>query len=156
MICLIVQLSPRMISFLTYLCINSLTSRWINQSQHKHKLCKSKSASWQIHPHTVPLDISPSALFIQSLLCISPPFFFPPIYRCGPIRIYLAVRRGTAWAHYGKHTRMLPTQCLDSLWQPNSFNPWRDSNPSPADKSVNKAIKAEQEPLLSLTKIPWT
>lgn len=75
-----------------------------------------------------------------------------PIYRCSSIRMYLTVRRRTAWAHYDKHTRMLLTQCLDSLWQPNSFNPGRDSNPSPADKSVNKAIKAEQEPLLSPTK----
>lgn len=154
MICLIVQfLSPGKISFLTYLCINSLTSRWINQSQHKQAM------QIQICILTNPPAHTPAGYFslstIHSILALHfPPFFFPPIYRCGPIRIYLAVRRGTAWAHYGKHTRMLPTQCLDSLWQPNSFNPWRDSNPSPADKSVNKAIKAEQEPLLSLTKIP--
>lgn len=68
------------------------------------------------------------------------------------------------WQHGGEQPEPIMTntpeclqaQCLDSLWQPNSFNPWRDSNPSPADKSVNKAIKAGQEPLPSLIegKIP--
>lgn len=133
--------------FVSAPCIDSLisfhelTNVIVNTSFSNPNLHLDKSTRTQ-----VPLDISPSALSIQSPLS--------PIYRCSSIRIYLTVRRRTAWAHYDKHTRMLLTQCLDSLWQPNSFNPRRDSNPSPTDKSVNKAIKAEQEPLLSPTKIP--
>lgn len=127
--------------------IGSLISQLIREYQHEHK-----PASWQIHPRSDPLDVSPSTLSIQSSLRIFP--LLSRIYTFGSMRIDLTVRRRTAQAHYAKRTKMLLTQCLDSLWQANSFNPQRDSNPSPNDKSVNKAIKAEQEPLLSPTKIP--
>lgn len=119
-------------------------TRLIKTSVCEHELPKPQSACWQIRPHTVPLAAGPQQSPSSALRFP----FLSPGYRRSSIRMCLTGWRRTAWAHYDKHTRMLLTQCLDSLWQANSFNPGGDSNPSPADKSVNKAINAEQEPLV--------
>lgn len=95
----------------------------------------------------------PSSCLWEMFSCISDDRFIPKMNKLpsfSPKSSSSSVRRG---ARYDK-TRAKRWQSLrlDSLWQANSFNPRRDSNPSPSDKSVNKAIKAERQPLPSATR----